>query len=96
MVTKEKLNLYAEKLMFRMNDEEYDTLLNEFEVIEKQMDLIGKIDGIKDVEPMTFPYKKSDVKYREDVVKDVLTTEEVLSNCKNVQREQNKVPKVVE
>ena len=31
MITKEKLNKYAEKLMFRMSDEEYDTLLNEFD-----------------------------------------------------------------
>ena len=46
MIEKEKLEMYAEKLLFKMNDSEYETLQQEFEVILKQMDLIGKIEGI--------------------------------------------------
>ena len=41
MVTKELLKSYANKLMFDMDDSEYETLLKEFDVILKQMDLIG-------------------------------------------------------
>ena len=39
--------MLANKLMFTMDDREYDTLLDEFDVILKQMDLIGKIENIK-------------------------------------------------
>ena len=57
MITKELLKKYASKLMFDMKDEEYETLQKEFDVMLKQMELIGKIEGINEVEPMTFPYE---------------------------------------
>ena len=38
---KEKLKVLANKLMFTMNDSEYETLSDEFETIIKQMELIG-------------------------------------------------------
>ena len=53
MVTKEKLKDYAAKLMFDMDDEGYNRTLKEFEVIEKHMALIGEIEDIEKVEPMT-------------------------------------------
>ncbi len=96
MISKEKLNNYAEKLMFRMNDEEYETLIEEFDIIERQMELIGKIDGIKNVKPMTFPYEIEHAKMREDEVTDLLSTKDALINTKNVDKLQVEVPKVVE
>ena len=39
MITKDKLKEYAEKLMFRLEEEQYDTLLREFDVILEQMKL---------------------------------------------------------
>ena len=95
MVTKEKLKDYAGKLMFDMDDEGYDRTLKEFEVIEKHMALIGEIDGIEDVEPMTFPYVIYHANLRDDEGKDCLTNEEVLKNSKDVKANQIKVPKVV-
>ena len=52
-----------------MNDEEYKTLENEFDVILKQMEFIDKIDGIEEVTPMTFPFELNldDDYLREDV-----------------------------
>ena len=47
MITKDKLEMYAKKLMFGMNYEEYKTLEDEFEVILKQMEFI---DNIKDID----------------------------------------------
>ncbi|NLM63252.1 MAG: Asp-tRNA(Asn)/Glu-tRNA(Gln) amidotransferase subunit GatC [Mollicutes bacterium] len=96
MISKEKLKDYASKLMFDMEDSEYETLQSEFEIILKQMDLIGQIEGISEVEPMTFPYVIYHAKLRDDVVKDELTKEEVLYNAKQVKNEQVMVPKVVE
>lgn len=96
MIEKEKLKKYARLLMFEMDEEEYTTLQEEFEVILKQMDLIGQIDGIDKVSPMTFPFKNTDVTLREDEVGDYLTVGEVLDNSKHVVNDQVKVPRVVE
>ncbi len=96
MIEKELLEKYAEKLMFRMSDEEYNTLQNEFDIILKQMDLIGNIDGINEVEPMIFPFVTYEAELREDVIEDSLSVDEVLSNTKHQVRDQVKVPKVVE
>lgn len=95
MVTKEKLKDYAAKLMFDMDDAGYDRTLEEFETVEKHMDLIGEIEGIDDVEPMTFPYVIYHASLREDEAKECLTNEEVLANSKEVKANQVKVPKVV-
>lgn len=95
MIEKEKLKMYANKLMFDMNDEEYKTLQEEFEIILKQMDLIGKIQGIEKVSPMTFPFPNTDVSLRDDEVGDYLTVGEVLENTKHQIDDQVKVPKVV-
>ncbi|MBQ2946704.1 MAG: Asp-tRNA(Asn)/Glu-tRNA(Gln) amidotransferase subunit GatC [Bacilli bacterium] len=95
MVTKEKLKDYAAKLMFDMDDAGYNRTLEEFETVEKHMALIGEIDGIDNVEPMTFPYVIYHATLREDEAKECLTNEEVLANSKDVKANQVKVPKVV-
>ena len=95
MIEKSKLKDYANKLMFDMNEEEYTTLQEEFDIILKQMDLIGKIPNISDVEPMTFPFPNTDAVLREDEVGDYLTTSEVLENAHHQVNDQVKVPKVV-
>lgn len=93
---KETLVMLANKLMFTMNDSEYDTLLDEFDTIIKQMDLIGKIDGIENVEPMTYPIPLDDVVLREDEVVDELSIEDILQNSGSNLYNQVKLPKVVE
>jgi len=95
MVTKEKLKDYAAKLMFDMDDEGYDRTLEEFETVEKHMALIGEIENIDSVEPMTFPYVTYHATLREDEAKECLTNEEVLANAKETKANQVKVPKVV-
>ena len=95
MITKEKLKDYAARLMFDMDEEGYDRTLKEFDTIEKHMALIGQIDNIEKVEPMTFPYVIYHAYLREDVEKKTLTPEEVLKNSKDVKADQIKVPKVV-
>jgi aspartyl/glutamyl-tRNA(Asn/Gln) amidotransferase C subunit len=97
MIEKEQLKEYAHKLMFDMDDAEYDTLQEEFAVIIKQMDIIAEIPNISNVEPMTFPFLlPAERKLREDEVGDYLTVGEVLANTKHQVNDQVKVPKVVE
>ena len=82
--------------MFDMDDKEYETLQQEFEIILKQMDLIEKMEGIKEVEPMTFPFPLTHVKWRKDEVTEELTKEEILQNTEAIDKDQVRVPKVVE
>lgn len=96
MIEKEELKKYANKLMFDMENSEYETLQKEFETILKQMELIGKIDGIEKVEPMTFPFIANQATWRKDEIKDTLSTSDVLKNAKSISDNTLKVPKVVE
>lgn len=93
---KETLKMLANKLMFTMNDSEYDTLLEEFDTMIKQMDLICKIEGIENVEPMSYPFPLDDVCLREDEVVDELEIDEILTNSGSNLYNQVKLPKVVE
>ena len=93
---KETLIMLANKLMFTMDDSEYDTLLDEFDTIIKQMDLIGKIDGINNVEPMVYPFALNDVILREDEVSDELEIDDILVNSGSKLYNQVRLPKVVE
>ena len=96
MITKEKLKNYAGKLMFDMKDEEYETLQKEFEVILKQMDLIGNIENISEVEPMTFPFELDSVELRSDSESRNIEIEEALSNTGSKKGREIRVPKVVD
>lgn len=95
MITKENLKKYANKLMFDMEDSEYETLNREFEVLLQQMELIGKIKDIENVEPMTFPFEV-DVTLRNDDDYRNISIEDALSNCDSVKNREIKVPKVVD
>ena len=95
-MNKETLEILASKLMFTMEDDEYKTLSDEFEVILKQMDMIGKIENIQDVEPMVYPFELSDVCLREDIVKEELEIDDILINSGDNLYNQVKLPKVVE
>ena len=73
---------YARKLMFDMEDKEYDTLQDEFEIILKQMELIENIKDIKKTEPLFYPYVSYEAKLRCDEVNEMemLSVSEVLAN----------------
>ena len=98
MITRDVLDNLAKKLMFKMNDEEYKTLENEFDVILKQMEFIDKIDGIEEVIPMPFPFELNldDNYLREDVYKNEIDFNDMVINVKDYDDNRVKVPKVVE
>lgn len=94
-ITKEILKKAANNLMFDMTDEEYETLMKEFEVIIQQMEIISSIEGVDEVEPMTFPFEVTNDYLREDVPETPLDREEALKNAKDVVEGQIRLPKVV-
>ena len=94
-VTKDVLIDCATRLMFKMEDDEYDLLADEFDTITKQLGLIGKIEGVDEISPMTFPYPVFTTFLREDEPITPLDKEDVLKNAGSVQDGQIKLPKVV-
>ena len=85
----------AHRLLFDMSEEEYETLLSEFAVLTKQMETIGKIEGLEDYEPMTFPFDCETTYLREDEPVTPLRREDALSNAGSVLINEIKLPKVV-
>ena len=94
-VDKELLKISAHKMMFDMSEEQYDALLKEFSYLLKQLEYMGDIPHIDEVEPMTFPFEVKTTFLREDVVEKPLSKEEVLKNAQDVVDGQVKLPKVV-
>lgn len=94
-INKETLKMAANKLMFDMSEEQYNHLLNEFDVIVSQMNLIGKIEGVDNATPMTFPFDVTSTKLREDVATTPLDRDVALKNAKDVVDGQIRLPRVV-
>ena len=94
-VTKEILKNTAKTLMFEISDEECELLFKEFDIIIKQMELIGEIDGVDQAERMTFPFEVSNSVLREDEPTTPLSKDDVLKNAPEVVNGQIKLPKVV-
>jgi aspartyl/glutamyl-tRNA(Asn/Gln) amidotransferase C subunit len=59
------------------------------------MDLIGKVKGIENVEPMTHTLDDFEYELREDVVEESVPIDDLLSNCDDVSGREVEVPKVV-
>lgn len=94
-INKETLKMASNKLMFDMSEEQYNHLLNEFDVIVSQMNLIGKIEGVDNATPMTFPFDVTSTKLREDVATTPLDRDVALKNAKDVVDGQIRLPRVV-
>ncbi len=94
--TKELVDSYADKLLIGLTDEENKMVLDEFEVIDKTINLINDIEGIKDVEPMSYAIDDFECNLREDIVEDSIDIDDLLSNCDVKINDEIKVPKVVE
>ena len=94
-VNKQILKEVAAKLMFDMDEDQYDTLLKEFDIIIKQMEIIGTIPNVDEVEPMTFPYAETTTNLREDNVIECLDKQDVFKNTNDVVNDQIRLPRVI-
>ena len=86
----------AKRLLFDMSESEYETLLKEFDIVTKQMSIIGSNSVIEKHEPMSFPFECSTSYLREDEPKEPLSREDALKNSKRKIGGQIKLPKVVQ
>ena len=94
--TKEMVDDYAEKLLIGLTDEENKMVLDEFEVIDKNIDLINEIPDIEKIEPMTHALDDFVFELREDVAEESVPIEDALRNAGATDGREIEVPKVVE
>lgn len=94
--TKEMVDSYAEKLLIGLTEEENKMVLDEFDSIDKDIDMINKIPNISEVEPMSYALDDFSYVLREDEVVESCSIDEILSNCDSTLNREVKVPKVVE
>lgn len=94
--TKEMIDDYADKLLIGLTEEERTNIQEEFDEIEKNMDLINEIPNIKDTEPLSYPYDfyVDDLRSDEDVLEEI-PIEDLLKNCDQYEGREVEVPKVV-
>ena len=93
--TKKMVDMYADKLLIGLTEEENKMVLDEFDVIEESMEVLANIPDIEKVEPM--PYALDDFTYtlREDKADISPSLDELLQNCEDVEDGFVSVPKVV-
>ena len=93
--TEEMVDDYADKLLIGLTREENKMVLDEFDVIDAQIDIINEIPGIESVEPMTHCLDDFTYELREDVVEESVPISDILSNCDDCSEDEVQVPKVV-
>lgn len=93
--TKEMVNDYADKLLIGLTEEENKQVLDEFEIIDKNINLINKIPNIESIDPMTHCLDDFIYELRSDVEEESIDIEELLQNCDDKTDREVSVPKVV-
>lgn len=94
--TKEMVDDYADKLLIGLTEDENQMVLDEFDIIDANIDLINEIPNIKEVEPMTHPLDDFVYELREDEIEESVLVDDILSNCDDYVGTEVRVPKVVE
>lgn len=93
--TKEMVDDYADKLLIGLTDEENRMVLDEFEIIDRNIDIINKIPNIENVEPMTHTLDDFEYELRDDISISSTPIEDILKNCDVCENREVVVPKVV-
>ena len=86
----------ADLLMIGLTPEENKMVLDEFEIIDANINKINNIEGIENVKPMTHALDDFECELREDVAEESPSIDDLLSNCDFKDGREVEVPKVVE
>ena len=86
----------ADLLMIGLTPEENKMVLDEFEIIDNNINKINNIEGIDKATPMTHALDGFECVLREDIAEESPSIEELLSNCDQKDGREVEVPKVVE
>lgn len=94
--TSEMVDDYALKLLIGLTPLENKMVLDEFEVIDKNIDIINEIPNISEVEPMTHALDGFTCSLREDEIEESIPIEDALRNAGKIDGREIEVPKVVD
>ena len=93
--TSEMVDNYADKLLIGLTKEENEMVLKEFDIIDKDMEIIANMEGISNVEPMTHALDNFDYTLASDEAESSPSINELLQNCDKREGMEVEVPKVV-
>ena len=93
--TKETVDKLADLLMIGLTEEENKMVLDEFEIIDRDINRINEIDNLSSVPPMTHTLDNFECSLREDIGENNVSIEDLLSNCDKVSDREVELPKVV-
>lgn len=93
--TAEMVDDFAEKLLIGLSREENKMVLDEFDIIDADLNLVNEIPNINEVEPMTHTLDDFEYVLREDVVEESIPISDLLKNCDETEGNEVVVPKVV-
>lgn len=93
--TSEMVKDYAEKLLIGLTEEETKMVLDEFSVIDDNINKINDIKGIEKIEPMTHCLDRYIEELREDTQEETVKIDDLLKNCDSHNDREVKLPKVV-
>lgn len=94
-ISRDLLKEAADKTMLKLEEEDYVSLLSDFEIILQQMDFISQISGIDDLEPMVFPFYVKLSQLREDIPSTPISISDALGNAPDTFNNQISLPRVV-
>ena len=92
----ETIDRLSDLLLIGLTPEENKMILDEFKVIDENINKINNITGIEKAKPMTHALDDFTYELREDIAEESPSIEELLSNCDQVNDREVEVPKVVE
>ena len=93
--TKEMVDNYAKKLLIDLTEEENKMVLDEFEIIDKNCDIVNTISNISSVNPMTHTLDDFIVELREDECEESVEVSELLKNSDESDGREIEIIKVV-
>lgn len=94
--TKEEIDNYADKLLIGLSPEENQMVLDEMSSIDESIDeALNTIQGLSEVEPMSWCLDRVIDNLREDVLEDSIPVDKLLANSSRTSGDSIKVPRVV-
>jgi aspartyl-tRNA(Asn)/glutamyl-tRNA(Gln) amidotransferase subunit C len=92
-VSIEEVKHIAQLAKLKFTDEELQDFTHSFNDILQYMEMLNRVDTVN-VPPLSHPVEMTNV-FRDDVLKQSVTTEEALKNAPDSDEEFFKVPKVI-
>ena len=93
--TKSMVEEYADKLLIGLTEEETNMVLEEFSIIDADINKINNIKELEKIEPMTHCLDRYITELRSDIADDSVEIEDILSNADLHTEREVKIPKVV-